>query len=263
MTIQAKSACPKTVGIIPARIGSEEVHAKVLTDLGGKTVIQHVFERVVAAGVFDEVLIAADHQHIIDVALEFGAQTYLTQENHICGTDRCAEAARNVFPDANIIVNIQADEPFLNPQMIQLVVEPLITDNTWDMTTLCCPSQNEADRESPFTIKVARSAVSGRALYFSRAVIPYPRYKQNTSYVQHIGIYGYRMSQLQRFAELGPSPLELSEGLEQLRALEAEMQVKVVETDLDYPRVSIDTQADIDKAQTLILKMQHHAGGSP
>ncbi len=261
MKNRANSVYPKTVGIIPARIGSEEVHAKVLVDLGGKTVIQHVFERAVSANVFDEVLIAADDERIINVAQKFGAKTYLTRESHICGTDRCAEAAREVFPDARIIVNIQADEPFLNPQMVSLVVEPLAADDAWDMTTLCCPSQNEADLKSPFTIKVTRSAASGRALYFSRAVIPFPRYKKDVFYNQHIGIYGYRKEQLQRFAKLGPSALELAEGLEQLRALEGEMRIKVVETTLDYPRVSIDTQADIDKAQRLVLDMQCSAGG--
>lgn len=263
MAIQENLAHPVTVGIIPARIGSEEVHAKVLIDLGGKPVIQHVYERVVAANVFDEVLIAADHERILDAAQQFGARTYLTRENHICGTDRCAEAARAVFPEADIIINIQADEPFLNPQMIPLVIGPLVADDSWDITTLCCPSPNEADRASPFAVKIAHSAITGRALYFSRAVIPFPRYEANTTHVQHIGIYGYRRQQLQRFAELGPSPLELSEGLEQLRALEAEMRIKVIETDLDYPRVSIDTQADIDRAHELIIEARDAVGGSP
>jgi len=256
-------AHPVTVGIIPARIGSEEVHAKVLIDLGGKPVIQHVYERVVAANVFDEVLIAADHERIINAAQEFGARTYLTRENHICGTDRCAEAALAVFPEADIIINIQADEPFLNPQMLLLVIRPLVADDSWDIATLCCLSQNEADRASPFTVKVTRSAITGRALYFSRAVIPFPRYEDKPSYFQHIGIYGYRMQQLQRFANLGPSALELAEGLEQLRALEAEMRIKVIETELDYPRISIDTQADIDRANELIVESRDVIGGSP
>ena len=262
MTIRTTSARPGTVGIIPARIGSEEVHAKVLVELAGKAVIQHVYERVVAANLFDEVLIAADHSQIIDVAQKFGAKTYRTRENHICGSDRCAEAARAVYPEASIIVNIQADEPFLNPQMLSLVVEPLVANDDWDITTLCCPSPDQADRTSPFTVKIARSAITGRALYFSRAVIPFPRYEDQTTYVQHIGIYAYRWQQLQRFAKLGPSSLELAEGLEQLRALEAEMRIKVVETALDYPRVSIDTQADIDRAQTLALEMQRSGGGT-
>jgi len=253
---------PKTVAIIPARIGSEEVHAKVLTDLGGKTVIEHVFERVVESKVFDEILIAADHAQIIDVAQGFGAKAYLTLEDHICGTDRCAEAAREVFPDADIVVNIQADEPFLNPQMIPLVVEPLTNDDHWDMTTLCCPSPEGVNRESPFTVKIVR-APNGRAIYFSRSMIPFPRYEQNTSYIQHIGIYGYRMRHLQQFAQSGPSALELAEGLEQLRALELEMQIKVIETQLDYPRVSIDTQDDIDRAQELISDMQLADGDTP
>jgi 3-deoxy-manno-octulosonate cytidylyltransferase (CMP-KDO synthetase) len=253
---------PKTVAIIPARIGSEEVHAKVLTNLGSKTVIEHVFDRVVESNVFDEILIAADHKEIIDVALGFGAQTFLTSGDHICGTDRCAEAAREVFPDADIVVNVQADEPFLNPQMIPLVVGPLTDDNDWDMTTLCCSSPEGLNRESPFTVKIVRSP-DGRAIYFSRSMIPFPRYKQNTPCTQHIGIYAYRMPQLQQFAQSGPSALEMAEGLEQLRALELEMRIKVIETQLDYPRVSIDTQDDIDRAQELVSDMQSENGVTP
>ncbi len=238
----------KTVGIIPARLGSEEVHAKVLVDLGGKPVIAHVYEKVVASGLLDEVLIAADHPRILEVAHQFGAITYRTRQEHVCGTDRVAEAAREVFPAAERIVNIQADEPFLNPGMIAQVLEPIVADSNWDMATLGCSSDDEAVFGSPFTVKIARSSATGRALYFSRAIIPYPRYQQQRTTLQHIGIYAYRMESLQRFAELGPSELELAEGLEQLRALEADMRIRVIETDLDYPRISIDTQQDIDLA---------------
>lgn len=239
------------VGIIPARLGSEEVHAKVLADLGGKPVIQHVYERAVAARLFDDILIAADHPRIIDAARGFGARTYQTRGEHLCGTDRCAEAAAAVFPEAQVVVNIQADEPFLNPQMLPLVVEPLEEDAAWDIATLACESREDENRASPFTVKIARAA-SGQALYFSRAEIPYPRYPDQARWLEHIGVYGYRMPQLARFASLGPSPLELTEGLEQLRALEAGMRIKIVETSLDYPRIAIDTQADIDKAVALI-----------
>jgi len=251
----------KSVAIIPARIGSEEVHAKVLTDLGGKTVIEHVYDRVVESNAFDDILIAADDNLIIDAAQAFGAGTYLTRGDHICGTDRCAEAAREVFPDADVVVNIQADEPFINPKMIPLVVTPLQNSDEWDMTTLCCLSPEGSNRESPFTVKIVR-APNGRAIYFSRSMIPFPRYEENTSYVQHIGIYGYRMQQLQRFANNGPSALELAEGLEQLRALELEMRIKVEETQLDYPRVSIDTQDDIDRAQKLVAETQRKTGAN-
>ena len=250
----------KTVGIIPARIGSEEVHAKVLVDLGGKPVIGRVYEKVVASGVFDEILIAADHQRIIEAARQFGAATYLTRQDHVCGTDRVAEAAREVFPDAGLVVNIQADEPFLNPGMIRQVLEPLIADTSWDMATLACPCTDQTQLASPFTVKIACSSTTGRALYFSRAIIPYPRYRQQRSLLQHIGIYAYRMDPLQQFAELGPSALELAEGLEQLRALEAEMRIRVVETNLDYPGISIDTRQDIDSAQRLLRVGDSHSG---
>ena len=236
-----------TVGIIPARIGSEEVHAKVLVDLGGKPVIQHVYERAVASGALDRVLIAADDARIIDVAKAFGAPVCQTKLNHVCGTDRCAEAAAAVFPEADFIVNIQADEPFLNPKMIPLVAAFLKENSEWDITTLCYQAR-DAEPDSEFAVKIARAS-SGRAIYFSRANIPYPRYPDRARAVRHIGVYGFRASALRRFADLGPSPLELAEGLEQLRALEAEMRIQVIETDLEYARISIDTQDDIDRAR--------------
>ena len=249
-----ESSNKNIVGIIPARLGSEEIHAKVLLDLGGKTVIQHVYEKASAAGLFDEIVIAADHKSIIDVAKGFGANTFLTQQEHICGSDRCAEAVRALMPNVDIVVNIQADEPFLNPQMIPKVIEPLLADTSWDMATLCYPCQDEESKSAEFTVKIAKSA-AGRALYFSRSVIPYPRYERDTAYFQHIGIYAYRRDQLLRFADFGPSELELAEGLEQLRALEAELRIKVIETDLEYARISIDTQEDIENARQYLQQL--------
>ncbi|MCA9415197.1 MAG: 3-deoxy-manno-octulosonate cytidylyltransferase [Candidatus Omnitrophica bacterium] len=242
---------PKTIAIIPARIGSDEVYAKVLVDIGGKPVIQHAYERAKESGVFDEILIAADHEKITRTAEGFGAKTYLTKMQHICGTDRCAEAAREVFPGAKIVVNVQADEPFINPRMLPVVIGPLINEDSWQMVTLCCRCVDEKAKEFIFNPKVVKSVKTSRALYFSRSVIPFPRSDREIRYFQHIGVYAYRMEDLQRFAEYGPSELELAEELEQLRALEMEMRVKAVETDLDYPRISIDTQEDIEKARAL------------
>jgi 3-deoxy-manno-octulosonate cytidylyltransferase (CMP-KDO synthetase) len=239
----------KTVGIIPARLGSEEVHAKVLIELDGKPVIQHVYERALASKRLDRILIAADHPSILEVARDFGAEVYLTRLDHICGTDRCAETARALCPEADLIVNIQADEPFFHPQMIGQVLEPLSGGTDWDMTTICSPFQNEEAKRFSFNVKIARSSRTSRALYFSRAVIPFPRTSHPTDYYQHIGIYGYRMSALERFARFGPSDLELIEGLEQLRALEADLRIKAIATELDYPGISIDTQADIAQAR--------------
>ena len=251
-----KTSSPKVVGIIPARIGSDEVYAKVLAEIGGKPVIQHVFEKAQASGIFDEILVAADHERILSSAERFGAQTYLTVGEHICGTDRCAEAARERIPDADIVVNVQADEPFIHPQMLPLVVRPLIEGTSWDMVTLCCPCFDQEAKEFIFNPKVVKSGETSRALYFSRSVIPFPRSDHDIRYFQHIGVYAFPMAELQRFAEYGPSELELAEELEQLRALEMEMRVKVIETDLEYPRISIDTAEDIVKAEKLLSGME-------
>jgi 3-deoxy-manno-octulosonate cytidylyltransferase (CMP-KDO synthetase) len=244
----------KIVGIIPARLGSEEVHAKVLVDLGGKPVIQHVFERAARSQRLDQILVAADHDKILEVARNFGADVYRTRQDHLCGTDRCAEAVREVCPDADLIVNIQADEPFFHPAMIGEVLEPLERETGWDVATICREFQDEQAREFPFNVKIARSPRTSRALYFSRAVIPFPRTSHPIGHYQHIGIYAYRKESLDRFVDFGPSDLELTEGLEQLRALEAELRMKAVATKLDYPGISIDTQADIDKARAWIAR---------
>jgi 3-deoxy-manno-octulosonate cytidylyltransferase (CMP-KDO synthetase) len=240
----------KIIAVIPARIGSEEIHAKVLKDLGGKPVIQHVYEKVKKANFFDDIIIAADDEKILSVAQGFGAKGVLTSKNHVCGSDRVAEAVQSI--KADIIVNVQADEPFLNPLMLPLVVEPLLEDNDFDMATLCCEFQEKEAMEFIFNVKVVKSMQSGRALYFSRSVIPYQRKTGIMPVFQHIGVYAYRAPALRRYAQFGPSPLELREGLEQLRALEHGMKIKVVETKLPYLRVAINTAQDLEQARKLI-----------
>lgn len=246
----------KTVmAVIPARLGSEEVHAKVLKIIGGKSVIQHVFEKVQEANCFDKILIAADHEKIIDAAKSFGANAVLTKQSHICGSDRAAEAAAN--QTADIVVNVQADEPFLNPKMLPEVIAPLLEDNDFDMSTLCCEFQSEEAMKFIFNVKVVRSSYSHRALYFSRSVIPYARKTGILPIYQHIGVYAFRKPALIKYSQLGASALELREGLEQLRALENGFKIKVVESKQQYDRIAINTAQDLEQAQKLMEQRQH------
>ncbi|MHA1731129.1 MAG: 3-deoxy-manno-octulosonate cytidylyltransferase [Promethearchaeota archaeon] len=238
------------VAVIPARLGSEEIHAKVLEDLGGKPVIQHVYERVLESGLFSEVILAVDHQKIVDAVEKFGGRPVLTSKDHVCGSDRCAEATRDI--EADVVVNVQADEPFLNPKMLPEVVYPLLEDRSLDVSTLCVEFPDVDAANFPFDVKVVRSAKSSLALYFSRAPIPYPRTPGILPHYHHVGVYAFKYESLQKFAELGPSPLELTEGLEQLRALEHGFRIKVVETGQEYAHVAIDTQRDLDRARELL-----------
>jgi len=242
------------LGIIPARIGSDEVYAKFLQDIGGKPVIQHVWEKVKQADIFTHVLVGADHEKITSTAEKFGAKTILTKLKHICGSDRCAEVYQSSGIKADIVVNIQADEPFLNHNMLYEVIEPLLDDKQLDMSTLCCKFLNKESAEYIFNVKVVKSQKSKRALYFSRSIIPYPKTSDLIPTYQHIGVYAFRADALIRFAKLGPSSLELVESLEQLRALEDGMKIHVVESTQEYRRIAINTAKDIEDARKVFQK---------
>jgi 3-deoxy-manno-octulosonate cytidylyltransferase (CMP-KDO synthetase) len=245
----------KIIAVIPARLGSEEIHAKVLMDLGGKPILQHVFEKVQAANCFDEILIACDHEKIFNIAKHFGASVILTHGNHICGSDRIAEATQN--SDADIIVNVQADEPFLNPKMLPEVIQPLLEENDIDISTLCCEFRSKEAMEFPFNVKVVKSSYTHLALYFSRSFIPYLRNQNIGAVYQHIGVYAFRAAALRKFASLPPTPLELTEGLEQLRGLEHEFKIWVVESKQTYYRIAINTAQDLEQARKLVQKEKY------
>jgi len=249
--VKGKIGSHKLAAIIPARIGSDEIHAKVLLDLGGKPVIQRVYEAVKNADLFHEIILAVDHQRIVDTVNSFGGKPVLTKKPHICGSDRCAEAVETLNLDADIVVNVQADEPFLNPNMLFEVVEPLLEEPQWDMATLCCPFIDPKAAEYIFNVKVVKSEKSGRALYFSRSLIPYPRSPGTLPHFQHIGVYAYRKNSLLNYAAFGPSSLELRESLEQLRALENGFNIKVVESNQEYKRIAINTAQDLEQARAL------------
>lgn len=240
----------RIIGVIPARIGSEEIHAKVLKDLGGKPVIAHVIQRVKDAKIFDEIIVGADHEKILEVARNEGVKAVMTRKDHVCGSDRVAEAAATVQGD--IVVNIQADEPFLNPKMLPEVIQPLLDDPTLDMSTLCCKFLDKAASEYPFNVKMVKSQKSSLALYFSRSVMPYARKPNIVPTYQHIGVYAFRAKKLQEYASFGPSNLELIEGLEQLRALEHGFRIKVVESLQNYQRIAINTAQDLEQARKIM-----------
>ena len=224
--------------VIPARYASTRFPGKLLARRSGKFLIQHVHERVCAAGRIDEVLIAADDQRIADACRQFGADCRMTSPDHQSGTDRIAEVA--VALDCDIIVNVQGDEPEIPPRCIDTLAQ-LLENSGESMATLAAPLTAAAAGD-PDKVKVVLTR-AGLAMYFSRARIPHDRYAPGRAqYLLHLGIYAYRVAFLKQFAAMAPTPAEQAEKLEQLRALENGYSIAV--TVVEYNGCGIDNIED-------------------
>jgi 3-deoxy-manno-octulosonate cytidylyltransferase (CMP-KDO synthetase) len=242
----------KAVGIIPARYHSTRLEGKPLVDIEGQPMIQRVYENVMKADVLDNVLVATDDQRIIEAVERFGGKAVMTSKDHTTGTDRIAEVAKDV--DARVVINVQGDEPFISPTMINEVAAPLLENQDIPMCTLM-HEITEEDFRNPNVVKVVTD-LSGFALYFSRSLIPFPRYKEGHHAFEHIGIYGYQKDFLLKLTRLAPTPLEKTEALEQLRVIENGFKIKVISTTAqDYIPLSIDTQEDLERARALISSL--------
>lgn len=242
--------------IIPARYASTRFPGKPLADILGKPMIEHVYRRTAAATTIDRVIVATDDQRIFDAVSAFGGEAAMTRADHPSGTDRLAEVAAGI--DAELLVNVQGDEPLIAPQMIDQAVEPLLADSSLQMGTLCSAIDSLEDYLSPNVVKVVR-AISGRALYFSRSPLPFPRdiaQEQLASHLdtlaarRHIGLYVYRREFLLRYPQLEQTPLEKLESLEQLRALENGVAIHVAETSFDCH--GVDTPEDLQRVSAML-----------
>ncbi len=220
----------KTAIIIPARYASSRLPGKPLLRETGKYLVQHVYERASQVRGVSQVLIATDDPRIVAGARSFGGKVVLTRRDHPSGTDRVAEAARQV--DADTIINLQGDEPLLEPAALELLIQLLDRDSGADMATLAVPLSSSDQWHNPNCVKVVRD-ITGRALYFSRSPIPFVRDGEPdftlrpARFLQHLGVYAYRRRFLASFAALPPEPLEHLEKLEQLRALAHGRQIQV------------------------------------
>jgi 3-deoxy-manno-octulosonate cytidylyltransferase (CMP-KDO synthetase) len=230
----------KAVGIIPARWSSTRFPGKPLHQLVGKPVLQHVWERCRKAKNLDSLIIATDDMRIADAAFNWGAEVALTSRRHRSGTDRVAEVVRHATGFA-FIINIQGDEPLIDPRLIDRLVEKLRCNAHPDIVTAAHPFENPAEASSPHQVKVVLDA-SGCALYFSRATIPFARNRSKIKYLRHQGIYGFRRDALLQFVKWKMTPLERAESLEQLRPLENGVKVHVLITAEGSP--GIDTPED-------------------
>jgi len=234
-------------GIIPARYGSSRFPGKPMADILGKPMFWHVYERAMRSRSLTGVVLATDSLIIADKARELDIPVIMTREDHTSGTDRVLEAAIQLGADHEaIIVNIQGDEPVLEPAMLDQLTAPF-DDPQVKVTTLAKAITSEQAHD-PNLVKVVR-ARDGRGLYFSRAPVPFAR-DGLTSYLGHIGLYGFRLPVLEKFQSLGESPLERMEKLEQLRLLEANIPIHVALT--EYPSIGVDTREDLEKVRTLL-----------
>ncbi|MGE0816412.1 MAG: 3-deoxy-manno-octulosonate cytidylyltransferase [Vicinamibacterales bacterium] len=233
------------VAIVPARYHSSRLPGKPLAPIDGRPMIEHVYRRATRAAV-DAVIVATDDERIVEAVERFGGIACLTRPDHLTGTDRLAELAAELPCD--VVVNVQGDEPFIDPAAIDALVAPLLQDRAERMTTLSRPLAEDEDAASPHLVKVVVDR-RGHALYFSRAPIPYPRTAAASPAV-HVGVYAYRRATLLALAGLPPTPLELTESLEQLRALEHGIPIRVVAT--AYRSLSVDTPADLEHARRTV-----------
>jgi 3-deoxy-manno-octulosonate cytidylyltransferase (CMP-KDO synthetase) len=233
----------KRVVVIPARYASTRLPGKPLAEIAGKPLIQWVYERASTSALRDDILIATDDDRIRDAALSFGASVVMTSPDCASGTDRVYEAVRG--RDADIIVNLQGDEPLIRGDMIDALFSVLEIESL-EMATLCVPLTAKSEQGSPHAVKVVFDR-GGFALYFSRSPIPFFQRRSGMPVYKHIGIYGFSRSFLERFINLPKGQLEETESLEQLRALEAGYKIKVLVT--DYDGISIDTPEDLEQAR--------------
>jgi 3-deoxy-manno-octulosonate cytidylyltransferase (CMP-KDO synthetase) len=257
------------VAIIPARFGSTRLPGKPLSQISGKPMVQHVWERARQARTVDRVLVATDDERIAEVVRAFGGEVVMTSRAHATGTDRLAEAAAGT--DAEIVVNVQGDEPMLDASFIDGMVAPLRAELDLPMSTVSLPLTDVEEMLSSAVVKVVTDA-RGHALYFSRSPIPFVRDAvdlrsdhQRGEWLRaaaaqavsrrlarkHVGLYAYRREALLRFASLSPSPLEQAESLEQLRALHHGMRIRVVPME-GQSGVAVDTPQDLERVRAIM-----------
>jgi 3-deoxy-manno-octulosonate cytidylyltransferase (CMP-KDO synthetase) len=246
---------PKILGVIPARYASSRFPGKPLIDIAGKSMIRRVYEQASKALLLDDVVVATDDERILNHVKSFGGKVEFTSPNHRTGTDRCAEiASMNQYAEYQFIINIQGDEPLIDPAQIDLLAELFHLRNP-ELATLIRPLGNPDDYANPNIIKVV-TANNGEALYFSRAPIPYVRnvelleYLKENTFNQHIGIYGYRRQTLMEISALNQSLNELTESLEQLRWLDHGYRILTAVS--SHKSYSIDVPDDVMKVIDMI-----------
>jgi 3-deoxy-manno-octulosonate cytidylyltransferase (CMP-KDO synthetase) len=246
----------RILGVIPARFASSRFPGKALALLGGVPMVRHVYERAQRARYLTDVLVATDDERIATAVRSFGGRVRMTSSDHRSGTDRVAEVA--AAENAVLYVNIQGDEPLIEPEAIDIAILAAHGDESVAMATLKKRIENPADIANGNVVKVVTN-LEGDAIYFSRSPIPYYRDSgnQNQVFYRHVGLYVYRREFLLRYSDLAMGPLETAECLEQLRALENGFKIRVVET--EYESLGVDTPEDLERINGLFAAAENHA----
>ena len=244
---------PKVEAIIPARYHSNRFEGKPLADIFGKPMIQHVYEKAVASPMLSRVAVATDDERIADCVYGFGGEAVMTSAEHASGTDRLAEAATIMdIPEQDVVVNIQGDQPLFPVEVVEQVAVPLLLDPSLTMSTLIYKIVREEEIDDPNHVKTVFDR-NGKALYFSRAPIPFQRDPERPpppTYYKHLGFYAYRKGFLLTFVSLPEGEWERFEKLEQLRALEYGYDIKVVLT--EYDSIEVDTPKDLQRVEEIL-----------
>ena len=238
----------KTAIIIPARYGSSRLEGKPLIEVNGKPIIQWVYEKAQQAKLADMIIVATDDERIFNAVKAFGGGVEMTSVNHKCGSDRIREVAER-HPEISYIVNLQGDEPLIKPESIDSVARNVQEDDNADISTLIRVLTDEEEINNPNLVKCVVDN-NGYALYFSRSKIPFERNYGIATFYGHLGIYGYKREALMKMTSLEQTPLERTESLEQLRALENGMKIKT--SVVDFVPVGIDTKEDLEKFKEII-----------
>ena len=250
----------KVFGIIPARYASKRFPGKPLAKLGEHTMIEWVYRRALKA--FDTVVVATDDERIAEEVRIFGGQAVMTSSEHLSGTDRCAEALAQIQEKigvkADVVVNVQGDEPFVEPELLARLVE-CFNDKTTQIATVVKPFENRADLFNPNHVKTVMTE-TGRAIYFSRSPIPYIRdlaqeeWLNQHTFFWHLGLYAYRADVLLKLTQLKPSSLEIAESLEQNRWIENDFSIQIIQTKGE--NIAVDTPEDLIIAQRIVSNMK-------
>jgi 3-deoxy-manno-octulosonate cytidylyltransferase (CMP-KDO synthetase) len=240
----------KTIAVIPARYASTRFPAKLMQDLGGKTVILRTYEAAKNTNLFDDVFVVTDSDLIFNEIISNGGKAIMSIKEHESGSDRIAEAIQNI--DVDVVINVQGDEPFIDENPLKALIEVFQndTDKKVDLASVMCQISDKQDIDNPNNVKVITDQ-NGFALYFSRSVIPFPREENvGVRYMKHIGIYAFRKQALLDFYSLPMLSLEASEKLEQLRYLEYGKRIKMIET--NHIGIGIDTKEDLERARKMV-----------
>lgn len=240
----------RILAVVPVRYAASRFPGKPLADLDGRPLVQWVYEAATGCPAFDEVIVATDSEEIAARVRDFGGIAELTRSDHESGTDRVAEVAER-HADADVFVNVQGDQPFATPDLLGALVEPYLAGQRPPMTTLACPLGDPDSWSDPNVVKVVRD-VDGHALYFSRSSIPHGAADDGSQVkpLHHLGLYAFTRETVLRFSALPPSPLERQERLEQLRALEHGIRIRVCDT--DRPVLEVNTPEDLEAAERLL-----------